>query len=98
MVFTTAHQINPVHTIPSYLSKILVVSTHLCLGLSSGFFYSGFPTKIIYTFLPMYATFPIHHRRSDYILRSVMDSSIHNFFHSPTVSSQLLMQCNKIVK
>jgi hypothetical protein len=45
-------QINSIHTIPSYLSKIiLILFTHLRLGLPSGLFPSGFPTNILYTFL-----------------------------------------------
>jgi hypothetical protein len=38
------NQINPVHTIPSYLRS------HLFLSLPSGIFLSGFPTKILYKF------------------------------------------------
>jgi hypothetical protein len=46
-------QINPVHTTPSYLSKNhLNISSHLRLGLPSGLFPSGFPTKIPYALLP----------------------------------------------
>jgi hypothetical protein len=42
--------IDSVHTIPSYLSKrsILILSTHLRLGLPSGIFPSGFPNNILY--------------------------------------------------
>jgi hypothetical protein len=37
-----------VHTTPSYLSKIhLITSTHLRLGLPSGLFPSGSPTNIL---------------------------------------------------
>jgi hypothetical protein len=83
-------QINPIHTIPFYLSKIdqgwsrcwgrlrpsptiyihtyislrfiLILSTHLCLGLPSGLSSSGFPTYILYAFLftPIRATWPAH--------------------------------------
>jgi hypothetical protein len=42
--------INPVHTTPFYLRSILILSTHLQLGLSSGLFPSGLPTKILYAF------------------------------------------------
>jgi hypothetical protein len=45
-------QINPIHTIPSYLSKIhFKLSTHLRLGLPSGLFPSEFLTNILYAFL-----------------------------------------------
>jgi hypothetical protein len=40
-------QINPVHTTPSYLRSILILSTHLRLGLPSDLFPSGFPTNIL---------------------------------------------------
>jgi hypothetical protein len=44
-------QINPIHTILSYLSKVdLILSTHLCLRLPSGIFPSGFPTNIVYAY------------------------------------------------
>jgi hypothetical protein len=36
-------QIDPIHTIPSYLSSILILSTHLRLGLLSGSFLLDFP-------------------------------------------------------
>jgi len=50
-------QLNPVHILLTYLFKIyLVLLYHLCL------FYSGLPTKILYTFLisPMHVTFTTH--------------------------------------
>ena len=43
-------QPNPVHIPTSYLLEIcLILSTHLRLGLPSGLFPSGFPTKTLYT-------------------------------------------------
>ena len=43
-------QFNPVHTPTShFLKSILLLSSHLFLGLPSGFFPSGFLTKILYT-------------------------------------------------
>jgi len=56
---------HPVHNFPPYFSKIhfiLMLSSHLRLGLLSGLFPSGFQTKILYSFLisPIRATFPAH--------------------------------------
>jgi hypothetical protein len=45
---TYLNQINPVHTTPS---KMYFNIVHLRLGLPSGLFPSGFPTKILYEFL-----------------------------------------------
>jgi hypothetical protein len=44
-------QINPVYTAPSNLSikSVLTIFAHLCLGLLSGLFPSGFPTYVVYS-------------------------------------------------
>jgi len=57
---TWARCILPTPCHPTSLRKILI-SSHICLGLLSGLFPSGFLTKILYTFLisPMYATCPV---------------------------------------
>jgi hypothetical protein len=44
-------QMNPIYTIPSYIRSILILSTHLCLGLPSDLFPTGFPTNILYVFV-----------------------------------------------
>jgi hypothetical protein len=52
-------QIISVHTIQFSLRRILILSTHLRLGLPNGLFPSGFPTIILYEFLfPIRATCP----------------------------------------
>jgi hypothetical protein len=59
-------QIDPLHTIPSHpipshpicLRSILILPTHLRLGLPSGLFPSGFPTNILYAFL--FSPFVLH--------------------------------------
>jgi hypothetical protein len=44
-------QVNPVHTTPSISPRsILILSTHLRLGLPSDLFPSSFPTNILYAF------------------------------------------------
>jgi hypothetical protein len=55
-------QIHPIHTILSCLRSILILPTHLRLGLPSVLFPSCFPTNILYTFLfyPIRATCPVH--------------------------------------
>jgi hypothetical protein len=53
-------QINPIHTIPSYLSNTYfnIVHPPLRLGLPSGLLPSGFPTSILHAFL--FSPFVLH--------------------------------------
>jgi hypothetical protein len=54
---------NPIHTPKDYfLRSILILSSHLHLGISSSFFPSGFPTQVLYEFLiyPMRVTSLTH--------------------------------------
>jgi hypothetical protein len=72
------------------LRSILILPSHLLLGIPNIFFASGFPTKIFYEFhiYPMCATFPDRLRRTDLVtltfsLRySLFSSKINNYmFH-----------------
>jgi hypothetical protein len=51
---------DPVHTNPSYLRSTLILSNHPGLGLPGGLLPSAFPTSILYTVLPIRATYPAH--------------------------------------
>jgi len=90
-------QINPVH-IPTSLSWrfSLILSSHLRLGLPSGLFPSGFPTKTLYTTLlsPIRAIWPAHVILLDLITWTILggqyrplSSSLCSFLHSSVTSS-----------
>jgi len=78
---------------PSKLS-----SSHLCLGLPSGLFPSGLPTKTLYTPLlsPIRATCPAHLILLYFITRTILGEryrslsfSLCSFLHSPVTLSLL---------
>ena len=68
-------QINPVYTShPTSWRSILILSSHLHLGLPSGLFPPGFPTKPLYTPLLclILATCTAHLILLDFITRSIL--------------------------
>jgi hypothetical protein len=90
-----ARSIQPKQTNPIPLIHILILSTHLCLGLRSGLFPSGFPTNILYEFLSpsTHVTCPAHLILLNLIILSVLgedyklrSSSLCNFLQPPVTS------------
>jgi hypothetical protein len=63
----------PDQSSPSYLLKTHFNMIHLCLGLPSGLFLAGLPTKTLYAPLlsPMCATCPTHLILLDLITRII---------------------------
>ena len=69
-----ASPIQSIYPHPTSWRSILILSTHLRLGLTSGLFPAGFPTKNLYTLLssPIRATCPAHLILLDFITRKIL--------------------------
>ena len=104
--FTSAHHLfiswaSSIQSIPPHTTfwrSILLLSSHLSLGLPSGLFPSGFPSKTLYTPLlsPIRATFPADLIHLHFIFRKIfgeqyrsLSSSLCSFLQSPVTSSLL---------
>jgi len=93
-----ARSIQSVPPHPTSRRSILILSFHLCLGLPSGLFPSGFPTKTLYKplFSPIRATCPAHFILLYFITLTILgeqyrslSSSLCSYLHSPVTSSLL---------
>ena len=93
-----SHITQPMLSHSTSWSSILILSSHLRLGLPNGLFPSGFPTSTLCTTLssPIRATGPVHLIRLDFTTRTILgkeygsfSSSLCSFLHS-TVTSSLL--------
>ena len=92
---------SPIHSIyphPTSWRSILILFTHLHLGLPSGLLPSGFPTKTLYTPLSssIRGTCPAHHILLHFITRTILgeeyksfSSSLCSLLHSPVTLSLL---------
>ena len=104
--FTSARHLSlswatSIHSIPPHPTSwryIIILSSHLRLGLSSDLLPSGSPTKCLYTtpFYPIRATCPANLILIDFITRAILgaeyrslSSSLCCFLHSPVTSSLL---------
>ena len=88
-LFTSAHHLSlswasTIHSMPPHPTcwrSILILSFHLCLGLPSGLFPSGFSTKTLCTTLhsPIRAICPAHLVLLHFITRTILGEEYRSF-------------------
>ena len=79
-----ASPIQSIYPHPTSWRSVLILSTHLRLGLPSGLFPSGFTTKTLYTLLssPIRATCPAYLILLDFITRTILGEEYKSFSSS----------------
>ena len=79
-----ASPIQSIYPHPTYWRSTLILLTHLRLGLPSGLFPSGFPTKTPHTTIssPIRATCPAHLILLDFITRTTLGEEYNSFSSS----------------
>ena len=92
LYLSCASPIQSIYPHPTSWRSVLILSTHLRLGLPNCLFPSGFPTKTLYTPFssPICATCPAHLILLDFITRTILgeeyksfSSSLCNLLHAP---------------
>ena len=95
---SSASSIQSIPPHPTSWISILILSSHLCLGIPSGLLPSGFPNKTLFTPLlsPILATWAAHLTLLDFITRTILgeeyrslSSSLCTFLYSLVTSSHL---------